>query len=511
MKYRFKRKPMAHQVEALKKLLINDWGGALLMEPRTGKTKVAVDFLAIKFIRKEIDRVFIVCPKHVMDVWLEQFALDFPYSYRTFVWDARHRRMSLNLPDPPTDSLLVVLTNFEAFSRPGRKVKSATGRITRSRNSGRIKIRNQVRKWASTKTCMVVDEGHRIGGTGPTSSVIASLSQDIPYRILMTGTAITKSSKPQNVWYEWKWLNPSRFSAWDDVGGFKDHFAFWADIPDVPIPVWKRSKNFGELKDLMLEDSYSQARDECLDLPSSDDQFIDAPLIGKAAKAYDDMAEHMIADVEEYRELVKENRERKAEGLTPHIVEAPIGLVKVLRLAQIASGHVKTDRGVLVEIGREKLHAALPVVSTGLDNGEKIVIAARFKADLDSLYASLRRMNGRSLRIHQIRGGMSRDQVSREIALARTYKGPLVYIVQPRAGSLGIDLSFCSRMVWFSLTPSFVDYTQCCDRIALSRVSTTFTYIFSAGIDRLLYEVLQGDGQVAKAIVSSPERLMRDA
>jgi hypothetical protein len=85
-----------------------------------------------------------------------------------------------------------------------------------------------------------------------------------------------------------------------------------------------------------------------------------------------------------------------------------------------------------------------------------------------------------------------------------------VFVVQPAAGSLGIDLSTASRMIWYSLTASWVDYTQCCDRIALSRNSTTFTYLLAEGtVDEVLYNSLQEDGEVGRAILKHPENLLR--
>src|SRR5690349_16053497 len=66
VKYRWKKRPYVHQVEAVKKLLSTGFGGALLMEPRTGKTKVAVDYASILFTADRIRRVLIFCPLGVM-------------------------------------------------------------------------------------------------------------------------------------------------------------------------------------------------------------------------------------------------------------------------------------------------------------------------------------------------------------------------------------------------------------------------------------------------------------
>src|SRR3546814_20253184 len=68
------------------------------------------------------------------------------------------------------------------------------------------------------------------------------------------------------------------------------------------------------------------------------------------------------------------------------------------------------------------------------------------------------------------------DEAIREF---RQWDDAGIMVVQPQAASLGIDLSTSSKMIWYGLIPSYVDYTQCCDRIALSRNSTKFVYLLA--------------------------------
>jgi hypothetical protein len=110
-----------------------------------------------------------------------------------------------------------------------------------------------------------------------------------------------------------------------------------------------------------------------------------------------------------------------------------------------------------------------------------------------------------------LRGGVPRRQRDADIEAFRVHTGPACFIAQPQAASLGIDLSTASICIWFSLTPSYVDFTQFEDRIALSNRSTMYMYLIATGtVDELLYETLQEDGDVAKAIMASPERILRE-
>jgi SNF2 family DNA or RNA helicase len=105
---------------------------------------------------------------------------------------------------------------------------------------------------------------------------------------------------------------------------------------------------------------------------------------------------------------------------------------------------------------------------------------------------------------------MKRRDSDRAILEFRRHPDAGVFVMQPAAGSLGIDLSTASRMIWYSLTNSWVDYRQACDRIALSRKSTTFTYLLARGtVDEVLYQTLQDDGDIGRAILERPESLLR--
>lgn len=517
MKYKFKTKPYRHQVKALKKLLANGYGGALLMEPRTGKTKTTIDFLSILAQGGKIDRAVVLCPSRVMDVWVEEFHRHCPLVVHTFVWDAKSRRSQFLPKVSPAYDLTVLIVNYEAFSTPGRKLKS--GR--RSRTSGRFKNRQLIQKWIGTETAAgILDESHKIKApSGRASNMVVSMADLFSYRLLLTGTPVTKAKRIHDVYMQWQFLNPGRLAELDlhTAQEVKEYTGVW--INSNGFPQWLRPKadNVEKLKAAIHKDAYAVRRDQCFDLPPRDIDKVIIPLKGAAAKAYDDMANNMIAEVSEWKELKKERRKLEI-NLAPepelkeldreiHTVEASIALVQRLRLAQITSGIATTDEGKLIRIGREKLDALADQLEDIFEKEEKVVIAARFKSDLNSITRMVQSMKVPAL---ELRGGMKREDTTRNIRRFKTAEGSAAFIMQPQAGSLGIDLSSASRMIWYSMTPSWVDYTQSCDRIALSRNSTTFTYLLAQGtVDEVLYGELQNDGSVARMITDSPEVFLR--
>ena len=75
-------------------------------------------------------------------------------------------------------------------------------------------------------------------------------------------------------------------------------------------------------------------------------------------------------------------------------------------------------------------------------------------------------------------------------------------ILQPKSGSLGIDLREADHLVWYSLVYQWTDYAQTCDRIALCDRPTTITHLLAQGtVDWDIVRILQEDGDVVETIM----------
>lgn len=492
MKYKYKSKPYQHQVKALKKIIEpkEDFhGAALLMEPRTGKTKVAIDYLSILATAGKIDRAVIVAPARVLDVWIEQFYEHCPVRYHIILWDKDARRAPL----PRVSSvyqLTILLVNYEAFGTPGRKLRS--GR--RSKATGRFANRKAIIKWLEGKPAAgVLDESHKVKSpSGRASTMVVSMRPLFNYRLILTGTPVTKAKRTFDLYMQWKFLNPHRFEEWPTVDEFKNHFGRWTHRNG--FPQFLRARNTEQLAELLQQDSFIVKREECLDLPPKmPPVFRSIELDERTANAYDEMAEEMVATI--------------LEGEKEHLIEASIPLVLTLRLLPITGGHGKSTEGEIVQLGREKLLILDEIFDEAIENEDKLVVAARFKPELDAIEALATR---KKLAHYSLRGGISRSQSSENVRRFKAENQAAVCVMNPQAGGVGIDLSTASHMVWYSLTPSWVDYTQACDRIALSKTSITYTYLLAKHtVDEFLYDTLQTDGDVAKRLLKNPKVVLR--
>lgn len=489
MKYKWRTRPYAHQVQAVKKLLRNGFGGALLMEPRTGKTKTTIDYLSILATQGKIDRALIIAPQRVLGVWIDEFLRHSPLRVHVTVWDAKARKRGA--PPQPDRAhgydLWVVVTNFDAFATPGRRL--ASGR--RSKATGRFHTRSQIKKWIGGQpAACVVDESHKIkSASGKASTLIVSMRTWFSYRLILTGTPVTKAKRVHDLYMQWQFLNPERFADLPTVQSFKKYTGKWIDSNGYPQWVRANPKALADVQRRIHMDAFAITRDQCFDLPPRDAEIVRVPLTA-SARVYDAMAAQMVAELD-----------------SGSITEASIALVKMLRLAQIAGGFTKTTEGVIERIGMEKLSVLRDLLEEYIERDEKVVLCATFKEDLDMI-ASMCRDVG--FHTYELRGGVSRADGDLAVKRFRENNDASAFVMQPGAGALGIDLSTSARMVWFNLPSSWVNYTQSCDRIALSRKSTTFTYLLAENtVDELMYDVLQTDGEIGKAILQSPESLRR--
>ena len=485
MKYRYRTRPYQHQVKALKQLLRQGYGGALLMEPRTGKTKVAIDWLSVLVTQGKIDRALIICPNRVMGTWVQEIHTHCPLRVHITVWDAEERGRGFP-PTPPGYQLYLLIVNFEAFGSPGKKLPS--GR--RSRASGRFKVRSNIWKWVGgNPAACVVDESHKIKSpSGKVSNLIVSMQGGFPFRTILTGTPQTKANRAADVWMQWNFLNPERFAEWPTVSDFRDHFGKW--IRDNGYPQWVGPRNMAQLRKLISEDSFIIRRDQCFDLPPREDVVRYVELNPRTREVYQTMAEEMVVEIEDGR-----------------FAEAPIKLVQSLRLQQITSGFVTDDQGEIKVLSLEKaLELEYILEDLAIEKDQKIVVVARWRKDLDSIERISRTLH---LPVWSIRGGVSRKDSDQNIQKFRSHNGAAVMVLQPSSASLGIDLSSASTMVWYSHTPSWVDFSQCCDRIALSRISTTFIHlVVKNSVDEVVLDTLAHDGDVGRALMTNPRELI---
>ncbi len=483
-------------------------GAAFLFEPRTGKTKTTIDTICALNIKYGTRKVLIVCPNRIMGVWVQEIAAHAPVPIQTIVWDAKARKNPIPRMDSAFD-MQVLITNYETFSTPGRR--TASGR--RSKANGRFKHRQLIRKWIDDDihAAAVLDEGHKIKSpSGSAANMIVTMRDDFRYRLHLTGTPITKAKRAADAYMQWLWINPDRFAHWPTHDDFRNGTGVWTTKADIPI--WRRERPQGMaiLERGIHADGMVVHRADCFDLPERlPDRIIPVKMTAATARAYDDMAAEMVAELE-----------------SGDVAEARIPLTVTLRLSQITGGYVGIQephptnedkfisRAVPTDASPryvpDKLRALRELFEEEtIERDEAVIVCARFAADLNAIESLCTALE---LPRWSIRGGMTRSATDDALKAFKRTDGARVMVVQPSAGGMGLDMSAAPEMIWYSLIPSWVDFRQMMDRNALNQHGTRATFLICPDtVDQVLYDTLQEDGDVADTIMRHPRALLRSA
>ena len=465
--YKAKTRPYQHQREAIKKLLNNGYGGALLMEPRTGKTKTVIDWAGIirSLPTHDLDAVVVFAPAPILGVWEQEIQVHCSVPYEVLVWDAKKR--SKKVIPKPGDKLLWVIVNYEALSAGGRVTESGSESV----KAGRGWVKNTLKKLCEKRSvAIVLDESHRIKScSSKAASALFSLGAKASYRVIMSGTPITKHNRPEDIYSQWKFLNPKRFINTPTKTDFMRMYS--NEVGGYGYSRFEGIRNEDALREKMSLDAFTVTRDECLDLPERSVENVPVNLGDRSREAYDEIA---------------------ASGVWGETVATHV-LSRLTELTKVTGGHTGES---WESIGHEKADALSLILRDHMDEGSPLVVAARYRAEISKIQA-LCRSSG--VPYMTIQGGSDTDE---ELSRWRSTKGCRVMILQPQSGSLGIDLREADHMVWYSLVYQWADYSQTCDRIALCPRPTTITHLLAQDtIDWDIARILQEDGDVVETIM----------
>jgi SNF2 family DNA or RNA helicase len=391
-----------HQAQAVNFLLPLP-AGALLMDMGTGKSRCAIELLN----RWQTKRTLIICPKSVIQVWVREFAKHAP------------------------DWHPIPLEKGSILQR-----KHAADQALKSLNGHKVALiinyescwRSPIAEWFMTNLPEVVicDEVHRLKQPGGVASrFIARLGKLVRRRLGLTGTICPHS--PLDIYGSFRFLKPSLFgysfvqfrSRYAVMGGYQGH-----QVLDYV--------NLEELHRKVYSISYRCEAKDVLDLPEEIDETITFDLSPKAMKVYKELEKELISYVEESGESIS----------------ASTVLVKLLRLAQITGGWIKTDDGQQVRLDTAKSEA-LEDLLDGMGQ-EPVVIFCRFTKDLDTCKEVCDRLKLTWAEL----SGQANDLPRFEEGKAQ------VLIAQIKSGGVGVDLTRARYTIFYSLGFSLGDYLQ---------------------------------------------------
>lgn len=445
--FRFACKMFGLQGEPISK------GAALLMEMGLGKSLVSIAAAGALYQAGKIRRMLVVAPLSILGVWQGEFGKFAGFAYTLAVLEGSGTKKADTLRHMRGAPLQVAVVNYESAWR----------------------MEKELAAWDAD--LIVTDEGHKI----KTHNIAASkamhrLGAKARYRLLLTGTVIT--NKAIDVFSQYKFLNPAVFgqsfyvfrNRYFDMTGYGNH-----------TPVLKKSMQ-QELMRRLHSIAYRATKAECLDLPEITDIVRFVELEPDAAKIY--------------RALVKDSYAELGKG---EVTVTNI-LTRLLRLSQLTGGFIGDDEGNAPQrVSTAKQAALEDIVEDVLQEGKKLVIVARFVAEINAIRKMLEK---KGIRYSLIMGGVKdRDK---QVEQFQNDPDVPVFVGQIATAGLGITLTAASTMVFYSMDYSMSNFEQTKARIHRVGQKSNCTYIFllaKGTVDEKVLAALKNKASLAKALV----------
>lgn len=383
----------------------------------TGKSKMALDIAADKFLRGEIDGVAIVCLNGLKRQWIHHAVpehLSDAVPRKTHLWKATTRLPADVMAQRLDERYLRIMAfNIEAFQRKDSK---AARDLTTFLRSGRI--------------LLIFDESTKIKNyRSERTKEILKLRHLAACRMILTGTPVTKGL--EDFFTQYQFLDP-------DIIGLSNYFAFRGRYCTLrPVP----GRNVDRRA---MQITGYRNQEELIRKIAPVSFMIPESVLGLPPKRYERVEVEMTPEQEQiYRML----QNQLVEDLMARRIENPVyAMVRLLRMQQVLCGRyyemVDTPEGFERAVPRRLPNNRPEVLANILEQYDRqALIWVRFKEDIDDIVEAIGGMG----RLGIYEGDTSQTERDRQIAAFR--RGELDYMLLNNAtGSTGVDGLQCASL-----------------------------------------------------------------
>lgn len=453
-----------HQVRGYNMALINFTlrrGFGFLFEMGCGKTLTAIAVAGTLYSERKINKLLVVAPTSVCSVWPEDFGkfADFPHLEKIMLGTKSQRLKQLKeLESFPCEALKVAVINYESVWRDDifDKLVEFNADMIICDESQRIKTHDAQQSKAM----------HKLGDLAR-------------YKLILSGTPVQNNAV--DLYSQYRFLDPTVFG--NNFYKFRNRFCVMGGFNRRQIV------NYKDL-DLLIKKEHSIAyrvtKKEALDLPEQTFETRYITLTPSEKKLYNT--------------LKKESATELANGET---ISASTVLTKLLRLQQFTGGFVIADGEEKPrQIGFGKINALEDIVDDYvIDSGKKLVIFARFRAELDLIQNLL---DKKKLKYGVIYGDIKLSDRGEIVKDFQENEETKVFLAQIDTAGLGITLTAADTCVYYSVNFNYAAYSQSLARIHRIGQRNTCTYIHlttKGTVDELIMKALHKKEDLAKTIV----------
>lgn len=473
MSYVFRTTPKEHQTNALKKGYHKP-AFAYLMGTGTGKSKVIIDNICILYEQGLIDAALLIANKGSYRNLLAEIEIHMPerINRNVFLWDGSKSQTTLRkLHYLHTFSgLKIMVMNVEALSQiKGRGYQTADAFLS------------------NTKALFAVDECTTIKNhsANRTKSVI-ELGQKAKYRRIMTGTPVTKS--PLNLFSQFLFLDRG-------ILGHKSYYSFRARYSvlkevefggrKVQVPVAYR--NLDELAEIIKPYSFRVVKEDCLDLPPKIYQRYEVEMTDAQKRMYEQFRDQALLELQ--------------DGT---FASATIVITQMMRLHQIACGHITNEDGTIHDLSDARLNALMDVLD---EMDGKVIIWCNYRYDIARVSERLRKEYGAES-VVEYHGGI--DPKVREENKIRFQEGNAQFFVaNQQTGGYGLTLTAASNVVYYSNNYDLEQRLQSEDRVHRMGQSRSCVYVdmvCPGTVDEVILKALREKKNIADLITGDSYR-----
>ena len=414
MNYKFKTKPYAHQLTALKKSW-NKETYAYFMEMGTGKTKVLIDNMSMLYDKGKIDGALIIAPKGVIKTWYEQEIPTHLVNHIenvTVLWQSnitKTQQEKLESLFEIETALHILVMNVEAFSTE-KGIKFAS------------KFLN------SHKTLMAIDESTTIKTpTAKRTKNIIRLGTSAKYKRIMTGSPVTKN--PLDLFTQCEFLDPYLLDH-ASYYSFRNRYAVMKSmhVRGKTIQVVHAFQNLAELSEKLQGFSYRVLKEDCLDLPPKNWIKRHITLSSEQQKIYDQMKKEAIAT------------------LNGKVTSTMTVITQLMRLQQITCGHFVADDGSTQEIKSNRITELMDVLN---ETEGKAIIWGHWQKDIKNIVSEIEKIYGPGSVVSYY-GLTPQDERQDNIRQFQDNPKCRFMVGTPSTGGYGITLTAANTVIYYS-------------------------------------------------------------
>lgn len=418
-------------------------GAGLFAEQGTGKTLVGIAVVGERYMNGLVERVLVVTPKMVRQVWPSQLLTHADYPWVASInKKPPYKGDSLCREDLPCQYWIVSYDSVKGLAK-------------------------DIKKWKPDQ--IIFDESHRLKNRDSKRyKSCRDITAKIRYKLLLTGTPIGKCIS--EAWSQYHLIDKDIFGTYSSfksrylkMGGYMSHSVVGYD-------------NTEEFYSKFHSKSFRVTKDECLDLPPLSYQRIYVEASKKATEQYNNFASELWMDTK-----VGE-------------VTSPGAAVTSMKLRQIAGGSVKTDSGNVAKVNDEKLSAFVDFMQDRLES--KTLVFFSFTHEIEAANKACRKMGIRTMLLTGSTRIPERDTFESRF---QGVQEPCVALIQVQTGAEGLTLHSADYALFYSPSFSYIGYSQARDRIhrigQLKNVTIGFLIVLNT-IDERVVEVLESNGQL---------------